>query len=135
MSKQCFEDGCAKKAILACSCKDPKLYSCSDHYMLHLMTPGPHSAESLIIQLSSAQRNDLLPKIREMLLSLKQYKQNVIKNGTDLIEFIINQTSKALAKATDLEKASFELLNVIGIDKDHYEVINSVCFINEKKII
>ena len=128
MEKQCFASGCTTRITVACSCTNPKTYSCNDHYVWHLRTPVSHVPESLIIELSSVQRNSLLPKLRELLPYLQQYEMNIIRKGNDLIEFVAIQINKELARAKELERATFELLIGRGINKDDYQIINSFNF-------
>ena len=48
---------------------------------------------------------------------------NIIRSSENLIELIINQTSKALARTQDLERIAIEILTGKGIDRDYYETI------------
>ena len=128
MEKQCFVSGCTTRITIACSCTNPKTYSCDDHYVWHIRSPGLHVPESLIIQLSPVQRNALLPKLRGLLPYLQQYEVNIIRRGNDLIEFITMQINKALARAKDLERATHEIFADRGISKDDYQIISSFNF-------
>ena len=128
MEKQCFESGCTKRIAFACSCTNPKTYSCDGHYVWHLQNPASHLPESLIIQLSSIQRNALLPKLRNLLPYFQQFEMNILRNGKELIEFITMQINKSLARAKDLEKATLELLDGRGINTNCYQIIKSFNF-------
>ena len=128
MEKECFESGCTNRIAFACSCTNPKTYSCDDHYVWHLRTPASHLPESLIIQLSSVQLNALLPKLGELLQYLQEYEMGIIRNGKDLIGFITKEIKMALARTKYLEKSIIELFVGRGINKDYYQIINSFNF-------
>ena len=85
MSKQCSDSGCSRRVIYACGCTDPKMHFCDDHYSRHLRSPAAHLPECMVVELTPDQRNQILPKVRNLTLCLQQYEIDTIRKSSELI--------------------------------------------------
>ena len=123
MSKQCSDSGCSRRVIYACGCTDPKMHFCDDHYSRHLRTPASHLPECMIIELTPDQRNQILPRLRDLILHLEQHEIDTIRTSRELIDYIMKCTSKTLSNLHDLERAIVDIIGGRSIEKDYYETI------------
>ena len=125
MRKQCLDSGCSKRAIYSCGCTDPKMHFCDDHYSRHLRTPGSHLPECMIVELTPEQRNQILPKLTNLILYLQKCEKDAIRTSEEFIERIMKYTSKTLNNLQELEIAAFDIMSGRSIEKDYYERITN----------
>ena len=126
MNKCSFENGCYERAVWSCNCVNPYLYICDRHIKRHLRAPGEHKTESTIVELTSRQRTEFLPRLKKLLKYFKGYRKSIIDNSKILIECIEKETRKTLMNITNLKKIAVDLICERSISKENYERIKSI---------
>ena len=127
MLKQCHGSGCLRDSTYACSCTNPKAYFCTEHFGQHIRnSPGKHVTECLEIELKSADRASLIPRLKQTVQYVKRCKNNIRRVAMELKDSLEKVTRTALQHFRDLERLTIELMTGNSISKENFERIMSL---------
>ena len=131
MNKCSFGNGCYERSVWSCNCVNPYAYVCDRHIKKHLRAPGKHETECSIVELTSRQTTEFLPRLKDLLKYFKGYRKRIIDNSKDLIECIEKEAKKTLINIKNLKKIAVDLICERGISKENYERIKSITIGNQ----
>lgn len=104
MLKSCFIEGCDKDPSSVCNCTSPEVYACVKHLGLHVKENTTHCIASCVKELTTASRQKLLKKAKEILKSSKATKEKTKDFLLRVIEETTMQAKNSIAKICKLEK-------------------------------
>ena len=126
MSKRCLENQCREEVVYACSCTTPESYLCTQHFMQHSRKPGKHIAEFLVVEASSNQIADILPRLKEIIRYLDNYRRTIVEDSKLFIDCIESAAKKALQNIQHLQENIAKLIFGQNISEDDYRRILSM---------
>ena len=133
MSKPCYGNLCTRDTTCYCTCRGYQSYFCTYHFEEHLRNSiGKHEAQSLEMELTSYNKNSLLPRLKRNIKHFKACKNNIRRSAMTLINSIENQTRKALRNIVEQEKLIQEIVTKKTILKESYERIMSITIGQQK---
>ena len=134
MNKCYFEKGCYESPIWSCNCVNPSVYICDHHIKRHMKSLGKHVTECIVVELTSRQTTELLPRLKDLLKYFKGYRKSIKDNSKTLIECIEKEATKALMNVKNLQKAVVDLICEKSIFKETFERIKSIKIENQNHI-